>query len=167
MMSSVRIMNNILPIIINMESLKYKIIKSEDQYSSYCQLLETLVFSEREEQDVIDEIELLTYLIEKWDDEHNTFADAEPIQLLGALMAERNPKAKDLVDILKVSKGLVSDILNYKKGLSKDIIRALSGYFKVSQEALNLPYKLSINSHLKSAVVMNTIKGLSQKQAAN
>jgi HTH-type transcriptional regulator/antitoxin HigA len=55
-------------------------------------------------------------------------------------MDERNLKAKDLVEILGVSKGLVSDILNYKKGLSKEIIRTLSDYFKVSQEALNKPY---------------------------
>lgn len=57
-------------------------------------------------------------------------------------MEEKNLKAKDLADILKVSKGLVSDILNYKKGLSKEIIRSLSKYFKVSQEAFNRFYDL-------------------------
>jgi len=60
-------------------------------------------------------------------------------------MEERNFKAKDLVDILGVSKGLVSDILNYKKGLSKEIIRSLSDYFKVPQEAFNRPYELEAN----------------------
>jgi HTH-type transcriptional regulator/antitoxin HigA len=77
-------------------------------------------------------------------------------------MRNHNLKAKDLVSILGVSKGLVSDILNYKKGLSKDIIRILSLYFKVSQEAFNRPYKLKnpINSHLRNASVMNTLKTL-------
>ena len=55
-------------------------------------------------------------------------------------MDERNLKTKDLVEILGVSKGLVSDILHYKKGLSKEIIRSLADYFKVSQEAFNRPY---------------------------
>jgi HTH-type transcriptional regulator / antitoxin HigA len=90
-----------------------------------------------------DEIELLTLLIEKWGDDNNSFDDVDPITLLHSLMEEKNLKAKDLVEILGVSKGLISDILNYKKGLSKEIIRGLSDYFKVSQEAFNRPYKFT------------------------
>jgi len=56
-------------------------------------------------------------------------------------MTEHNLKAKDLVDILGLSKGTVSKILNSNKGLSKDVIRKLSDYFKVSQEAFNRPYE--------------------------
>jgi HTH-type transcriptional regulator / antitoxin HigA len=81
-------------------------------------------------------------LIEKWDDEHNTFNDADPIELLKALMNEQNLKAKDLVDVLDLSKGTISKVLNYHKGLSKDTIRKLSDFFKVSQEAFNRPYGL-------------------------
>jgi len=145
-----------------METLKYKIIKSHAQYNEYCAVLEELVTQESDSENTQDEVELLTYLIEKWDAEHNTFNDTDPVQLLTALMKERELKAKDLVKILKVSKGLVSDILRYKKGLSKEIIRALSTYFHVSQEAFNRPYKLKVpeNSHLKNASVMNTIKSL-------
>ena len=51
-------------------------------------------------------------------------------------------KAKDLVNLLGVSKGYVSDILHYKKGLSKEVIRKLAERFKVSQEAFNRPYPL-------------------------
>ena len=90
-----------------------------------------------------DEIELLTLLIEKWDDEHNTFEDTDPITLLQSLMDRRNLKAKDLVEILGVSKGLVSNILNRKKGFSKENIRTLAEFFSVSQEAFNREYKLT------------------------
>ena len=71
-------------------------------------------------------------------------------------------KAKDLVEVLGVSKGLISDILNYKKGMSKEIIRSLSTYFKVSQEAFNRPYNIvnPANSHLRNERVMNTPKNL-------
>jgi len=145
-----------------MSKLKYTIIKSGPQYKEYCDKLEHLVGSMENHKDGNDEIELLTLLIEKWDSEHSVFNEADPVALLHSLMHENNLKAKDLVKILEVSKGLISDILNYKKGLSKDLIRKLSMYFKVSQEAFNRPYKLRnpVNSHLRNASVMNTHKEL-------
>jgi len=126
-----------------METLKYKVIKTKKAYNDYCKKLEELATGAAQNKAVEDEMELLTVLIEKWDVEHNTFADADPVELLKGLMAEHNLKAKDLADELKVSKGLVSDILNYKKGFSKDVIRKLSMRFKLSQEAFNRPYALA------------------------
>jgi HTH-type transcriptional regulator/antitoxin HigA len=123
-----------------MEMLKYKIIKTEEQYKEYCAILENLLSSDSSNQ---DEVELLTFLIEKWDQDHNSFDDSDPIELLRSLMEEHKLKSKDLVEILGVSKGLVSDILNYRKGLSKEVIRLLSSHFKISQEAFNRPYKLN------------------------
>jgi HTH-type transcriptional regulator/antitoxin HigA len=122
--------------------LKYKIIKSKSQYREYANILEELVLANPKSKEDKEEIELLTLLIEKWDEEHNTFEDVDPVTLLQSLMDEQNLKATELAQILNVSKGLVSDILNYKKGLSKEIIRALSAHFKVSQEAFNRTYKL-------------------------
>jgi HTH-type transcriptional regulator/antitoxin HigA len=122
--------------------LRYTIIKSKVQYRKYCKILEELASHGSPGKATADEIELLTLLIEKWDDEHNGFMEVDPIQLLRSFMMDHNMKATDLVKLLKVSKGYVSDILNYKKGLSKDIIRVLSEHFKVSQEAFNRPYEL-------------------------
>lgn len=143
-----------------MKTLKYTVIKSSSQYDLYCRTLEDLLEENHDSKEVKDEIELLTLLIEIWDTEHSTLNEADPIELLHSLMHDQKLKAKDLVEILGVSKGLVSDILNYKKGLSKEVIRILSGYFKVSQEAFNRPYKLKnpLNSHLRNASVMNTRK---------
>lgn len=124
-----------------METLKYKIIKTEEQYKEYCSILENLQSNDSSNQ---DEVELLTFLIEKWDQDHNSFTDSDPVELLKSLMKDHQLKSKDLVEILGVSKGLVSDILNYRKGLSKEIIRMLSSHFKISQEAFNRPYKLII-----------------------
>lgn len=135
-----------------MQSLKHTIIKTESQYDEYCRILDELLDNEKNKTE--NEIDLLTLLIEKWDEEHNTFTESDPVELLKYLMKENNLKAKDLVDILKVSKGLVSDILSYKKGLSKEIIRILSEHFKVSQEAFNRPYPLKtpVSPRLKNAV---------------
>ena len=143
-----------------MDTLKFTIIKSKEQYNNYCNILEDLIVQEDEK--LQDEIELLTLLIEKWDNEHNTFNEREPIELLKSLMEEHNLKAKDLVDILNLSKGTISKILNYYKGLSKDTIRKLADYFNVSQEAFNRPYKLinDVNRHFPNASLMNTKKNI-------
>lgn len=145
-----------------MTTLKYKVITSKAQYKEYSNVLEQFVFSGSKDRNTKDEIALLTLLIEKWDAEHNVFDELDPVQLLHSLIEEHNIKAKDLVDILQISKGYVSDILNYKKGLSKEVIRKLADYFKLSQEAFNRPYKLVVpeNSHLRNASVMNTKKEL-------
>lgn len=140
--------------------LKYKIIKSKAQYNQYCKQLEDLLTSGSKGKGIQDEIELLTLLIEKWDTEHNSFTELDPIRLLHSLMEERRMKPKDLVDVLGISKGYVSEILNYKKGLSKEVIRKLAECFKISQEAFNRPYKLRVaeNAHFRNASVMNTKK---------
>ncbi len=141
-----------------MGGLKYSIIKTKEQYNEYCEILEKLVCMEN--QNMQDEIELLTLLIEKWDNEHNSLMDLDPIELLKSLMAENNMKSKDLVEILGLSKGTVSKILNYHKGLSKETIRKLADYFKVSQEAFNRPYRIKneANRHFRNASLMNTKK---------
>jgi len=143
-----------------MRGLKYTIIKSEEQYFKYCDILEKLVLQTKD--DFIDEIELLNLLIEKWDRENIDLYKMDPIRLLKNLMDENNLKAKDLVEILNLSKGTISKILNYYKGLSKKTIRKLSVYFKVSQEAFNRPYKIinPVNRHFRNAKLMNTQKDM-------
>jgi HTH-type transcriptional regulator / antitoxin HigA len=131
-----------------METLQYKIIKSDSQYRIYCDTLENLIESGDNSQHIKEEIELLTLLIEKYDSEHNTFCNADPIQLLKALMKEHKMKAVDLAKVLNVSEGLVSNMLSYKKGLSKDTIRVLSEKFKLNQEAFNRPYSLKKSKEL-------------------
>ena len=125
-----------------MKTLKYKVIKTEEQYFQYCNILEQLVKLRPETTAITDEIELVTALIEKFDDEHNSFHDIDPVELLHSLMKEREMKSKDLAHLLQVSTGFVSDVLNYKKGFSKKMIRKLSEIFKVSQEAFNRTYEL-------------------------
>lgn len=142
-----------------METLKYTVIRSKDQYNKYCKNLEQLLDSGSRAKSVADEIDLLTLLIEKWDEEHSTLHEVDPIRLLHSFMEDHKMKAKDLVNLLGVSKGYVSDILHYKKGLSKEVIRKLAERFKVSQEAFNRPYKLKspAYSRLRNASLINPL----------
>ena len=134
-----------------MTTLKYKLIKSEEQYYEYCRILKRLVIDEHEENE--DEIEILELLIEKWDQDHNTISRVDPVELLKFLMEDHKLKAKDLAEIIGLSKGTVSKILNYQKGFSKASIRKLSQHFKLYQEAFNRPYPLvgQLPKDLKSA----------------
>ena len=146
-----------------METLKYKVIKTAKQYNEYCRILHDLDFFNKKKTNAIkEEIDLLTVLIERYDEEHNIFKDLNPVELLRSLMKDHQLKSIDLSHQLKVSPGLVSDIINYKKGISKDIIRQLATLFKLSQEAFNKPYplKIPVNSHVTKGRVRNTKKKL-------
>jgi HTH-type transcriptional regulator/antitoxin HigA len=125
-----------------MERLKYTVIRSKQQYNKYCKILEILLDSHSKNKLIQEEVDLLTLLVEKWDEEHTTIKEVDPIRLLHSLMADHKLKAKDLSDWLNMSKGYVSDILHYKKGLSKEVIRKLADRFKLRQDAFNRPYNL-------------------------
>jgi len=127
-----------------MDVLLYRVIKSKKQYREYCKKLKTLVSEKSKTTQQKDEIELLMLLIEKWDENHNTFQDADPVQVLKYLMDVNNLKSVDMAAVLGVSKSLFSDIINYRRGLSKEVIRKLAERFKVSQSLFNRPYELAL-----------------------
>jgi HTH-type transcriptional regulator / antitoxin HigA len=52
------------------------------------QQLEELVMRESDDAEVEEQIDLLTLLIEKWDEEHDTLGKADPVEALKYLMAE-------------------------------------------------------------------------------
>jgi HTH-type transcriptional regulator/antitoxin HigA len=126
----------------SMGDLKYKVIKTKEQYYEYCRELERLDDSGEAEGKYQDEAELLTVLIEAYDNEHSTFTESDPVEMLQSLMADHKMKARDLAELLNVSKSYVSEILHYKKGMSKEVIRKLAERFAMRQEAFNRPYKL-------------------------
>ncbi|MEI9918984.1 MAG: helix-turn-helix domain-containing protein [Bacteroidota bacterium] len=117
-----------------MTALKYKVIRSGKQRKEYSDALESLVNADVRTRDLQDEIDLLTVLIEKWDLDRGTVkrhSFEDPVDLVRSLMHERNLRAKDLVEILGVSKSLVSEILNHKKGLSRQNIDVLAKHFNI------------------------------------
>ena len=141
---------------------QFNIIRTEKQYFEYCSILENLVVTSYKKD--LDNIELLTLLIEKWDNENLPKVKTDPIQIIKALMEENKLKPVDIAKLLEVNKSTVSRILNYQKGLSKKSIRVLSSHFSISQEALNRPYKLKndINKKFKNASLMNTVKKMGE-----
>src|ERR1700690_1464497 len=77
--------------------------------------------------------ELLTLLIEDFEQKHYALVAASPIEGLNELMLANNLKQKDLVDIFG-SPSIVSEVLHGKRQLTTAHIRRLSRRFHVSPE---------------------------------
>jgi len=122
--------------------MKYKVIKSDEQYIDYSDRLEELVSDGLDSQDAIDEYELLYLLIRDWDEKHNSVPEMDPVELIKSLMEDHDLKQTDLVELAGVGKSTISEILNYKKRMSKKVIRNLANHFKIQQKSLNRPYRL-------------------------
>lgn len=126
-----------------MEGLLYKVIKSEEQHRKYRSVLEKLLALPETTCEQQDVIELLTLLINTWNQDCSSDEDKDPIVLLKHLMATHKIRGIDMAALLGVSKSLISDILHYRRGLSKEMIRKLAIHFKLSQEVFNRPYSFS------------------------
>ncbi len=77
--------------------------------------------------------ELLTLLIEDFEEKHYSLKASSPLDVLNELMLANNLKQKDLVDVFGTP-SIASEVLAGKRRLNTDHIRRLSRRFKVSPE---------------------------------
>jgi HTH-type transcriptional regulator/antitoxin HigA len=77
--------------------------------------------------------ELLTVLIEDFEEEAYTLRPARPVEVLRELMESNGLKQKDLLDIFSTP-SIASEVLREKCGLTVEHIRKLSRRFHVSPE---------------------------------
>jgi HTH-type transcriptional regulator/antitoxin HigA len=77
--------------------------------------------------------ELLTVLIEDFEEEAYSLKPARPIEVLRELMESNGLKQKDLLDIFSTP-SIASEVLREKRGLTVEHIRKLSQRFHVSPE---------------------------------
>ena len=110
------------------------VIRSEAENQRYLALLETLdgkgnkmTAAERRMT------ELLTLLIEDFEEKHYAFKKASPLDVLSELMLANNLKQKDLLDVFGTP-SIVSEVLHGKRQLTTEHIRRLSRRFHVSPE---------------------------------
>lgn len=113
------------------------VIKSIEQYNSYCNELETLTSISNPSIEEADRIELLLLLIENWDEKHSDQLNPDPVDALKYLMELNELNSNQLSKNTGIDKTVISKIINRKKGFSKDVIRILAEYFKVKQELFN------------------------------
>jgi len=80
-----------------------------------------------------DLAELLTLLIEDFEDRHYQLPRAKPLEVLQFLMDQHGLLQKDLADVFGTP-SIVSEVLSGKRELNKHHIKRLSRFFHVSPE---------------------------------
>ena len=108
-----------------------KVITSEAQNERYISVLLELEKKERPSAKEREFAELLTVLIEAYEDEHYPIRATSPVEVLAHLMEANNLKQKDLAPLLG-SESVVSEVLRGKRELNKHHIERLSKRFGVS-----------------------------------
>ena len=111
-----------------------RVIHTEEQNERYIGALyelehdhETLTPEERELADV------LTLLIEDFEEKHYQLPRASPLEAISFLMDQHSLKQRDLVDVFGTP-SIVSEVMSGKRDLNKDHIARLSARFHVSPE---------------------------------
>jgi HTH-type transcriptional regulator/antitoxin HigA len=111
-----------------------RVIRTEAENEHYLELLaqldarsDNLTPAEKELAD------LLTLLIEDFEEQHYALKAASPLEVLHELMRANSLKQKDLVDVFGAP-SIVSEVINGKRRFTTDHIRKLSRRFQVSPE---------------------------------
>jgi len=78
--------------------------------------------------------DLLTLLVEDFEEKHYALKPADPVTVIEELMSANGLKQKDLLDVFGTP-SIVSEVLHGKRQLTTEHIRRLSRRFHVSPEA--------------------------------
>jgi HTH-type transcriptional regulator/antitoxin HigA len=110
-----------------------KVITSETQHEQYVAAL--LELDRRKHLTAAEKnfAELLTLLLEAYEEKHHFIRSASPVEVLQELLSANDLRQKDLVPQLG-SESIVSEILSGKRELNKNHIEKLSKRFNVSPE---------------------------------
>lgn len=111
-----------------------KVIRTEKENEAYTEILYEL--DKRRAKLTVAEkelAELLTLLIEDFEEKRYRLPRAKPLQVLRFLMEQHGLLQKDLADVFGTP-SIVSEVLNGKRELNKEQIARLSARFHVSPE---------------------------------
>jgi len=121
--------------------MKIKPIKSEQDYEKALERLE-VIFDAPINSKEGDEAEILSMMIDNYENERYPIDAPDPIEAIKIRMEEMNLKQKDLVGVIG-GKSRVSEILNKKKRLTVDMIRELERILHISASVLVTNYQLT------------------------
>ncbi len=118
--------------------MRIKAIKNEVDHAHALKRLEQ-IFHAAEDTPEGDEAEVLSILIEKYEDEHYPIGMPDPIEAIKFRMEQMNMNQQDLVEIVGFA-SRVSEILSRKRKLTLGMIRKLSAALKIPTEVLVQEY---------------------------
>jgi len=111
-----------------------RVIRTEAENEHYLELLAQLDARSDEISPAEKELaDLLTVLIEDFEEQHYALKEASPTEVLCELMRVHDLKQRDLTDIFGTP-SIVSEVLKGKRKFTTDHIRKLSQRFHVSPE---------------------------------
>lgn len=110
---------------------KPEVVHDEKSNQSYIQQLEDLTSKTNVSSAEEKLIELLTVLIEEYENKYHAVPNARPLDILRHLMEVHELRQKDLIDVFG-AESTVSDVLNRKRDITKEQIRRLSNRFHIS-----------------------------------
>ncbi len=116
-------------------------IKTEHDYTKTLSKIESLMDA-KPNTSQMDELEVLTTLVEAYEEQHYKIESPDPIEAIKFRMEQEGLKQKDLIEIVG-SKSRVSEILNKKRKLTIEMIRNLHKQLHIPIESLFLDYKIN------------------------
>jgi HTH-type transcriptional regulator/antitoxin HigA len=120
--------------------MSIKPIKTNGDYEKALRRLEK-IFDAKPGTPGGDEAEILSLVIENYENTHFTIDAPDPIEAIKIRMEEMNLRQADLAAVIG-SKSRVSEVLNKRRKLTIDMIRNLSEILKLSAEVLVKDYQL-------------------------
>jgi len=118
-------------------------LKTKKDYTAALSRVDVLIDSRRSDAQQ-NELLLLSYLIEEYEDQHMPMNDASPREVIQFMMEMKGLKQKDLIPILG-TKGFVSKILNGSAAIPLGSIDALSQFLGIPADSLIPKSSLSKN----------------------
>ena len=113
-----------------------KIIETEVEYNNYLAVVEKLIaLKDKRTLEETTLFRLLVKLIEDYEEEVyqlENWSNLKPHEILQHLLESSGKEEQDLIEVMNVSKNLISSIVNGKKVINKEQAQKLSRYFKVS-----------------------------------
>ena len=118
--------------------MEIKVIKTEEDYNSTMKRFEKIFHAPIDSKEG-DEAELLSILIEKYEEEHYPIEAPDPIEAIKFRMEQLEMSNKELAQIIGY-KSRVSEIFSRKRKLTLNMIRNL-------HEKMNIPYEALIANY--------------------
>jgi HTH-type transcriptional regulator/antitoxin HigA len=112
----------------------FKVIKTETEYRAALARFEALLEPEEEDRSY-DDLELLSVLIEKYEDEYYPIDPPDPVEAIKFRMEQANLTQKDLIPYIG-SRSKVSEVLSGKRELTLAMIRSLNTHLGIPLESL-------------------------------
>jgi HTH-type transcriptional regulator/antitoxin HigA len=119
--------------------MKTKILRTEQEYNEACERIYSLINSTENPIEPNspegEEMELLSLLVEKYEQELFPFEAPNPIEAIKFRMEQMNLKQNDIAPLFG-GKTRVSEVLNGKRPLNLNMITLLNRYLGVPLESL-------------------------------